>query len=94
MSVLVISDDADVVAAAIKEHGAENVSWYACLSRRREASVLGLGDRLLAKQLMSAKEAESASDWSSVIGGSKKAAPAPKATKKEAKKGAVKSGDE
>mgnify|MGYP003136644829 CR=1 FL=1 len=93
MSVLVISDDADVVAAAVKEHGAEAVSWYACFSRRRDASNLGIGDRLLAKQSMSVKEAEAASDWATVIGGSKKAAPAPKAKKGE-KKGAVKSGDE
>jgi len=83
MAYLVDSDDVDVLAKAIEEHGATNVFWYACFSKRRQGISVGMTNDIIAKQMVELKDIKK--DFT--MYSSKKSTPAPKKETKGAIKG-------
>lgn len=56
--VLIESDSIEDVGEAVKEHGAENVYWYADSTRRKELLSVGVArSHLVSKQRVDVKEA-------------------------------------
>lgn len=78
--VLIESDSIEDVEEAVKEHGAENVYWYADSTRRKELISVGVArSHLVSKQRVDVKEARK------LYGSSPKSSPKSKSTKKDKK---------